>query len=74
MCTTCVQKGQFVWLEETSTDNCTCMRRYGLDNCSIDHAYVDKILMFRLTGIVMFLPQYCPDYNPVEGAFSYVKY
>ena len=45
-----------------------------LDNCSIHH--VDEILeVFRSTGIVvMFLPPYSPDYNPVEEAFSYVKY
>ena len=44
-----------------------------LDNCSIHH--VDEILeVFRSTGIVvMFLPPYSPDYNPVEKAFSYVK-
>ena len=45
-----------------------------LDNCSIHH--VDEVLeVFRSTGIfVMFLLPYSPDYNPVEEAFSYIKY
>ena len=45
-----------------------------LDNCSIHR--VDEVLeVFRSTGIVvMFLPPYSPDYNPVEEAFSYIKY
>ena len=45
-----------------------------LDNCSIHR--VDEVLeVFRSTGIVvMFLPPYSPNYNPVEKAFSYVKY
>ena len=139
------KKEQFVWLDETGTDNRTYMRRYGyairgdtpryhrslnrgnrisvitalstdglvamelingntdadkffdfvrgnlipymnsfdgsspksilvLDNCSIHR--VDEVLeVFRSTGIVvMFLPPYSPDYNPVEEAFSYIKY
>ena len=45
-----------------------------LDNCSIHHVH-EVLEVFRTTGIVvMFLPPYSPDYNPVEEAFSYVKY
>ena len=45
-----------------------------LDNCSI-HRVEEVLELFRSTGIVvMFLPPYSPDYNPVEEVFSYVKY
>ena len=45
-----------------------------LDNCSIHH--VQAVLdLFRDSGIlVLFLPPYSPDYNPIEEAFSYIKY
>lgn len=45
-----------------------------LDNCSIHHVQGVTDL-FRAAGIlVMFLPPYSPDYNPIEQTFSYVKY
>ena len=45
-----------------------------MDNYSIHHVQ-EVINLFRTTGIlVMFLPPYSCDYNPVEEAFSYVKY
>ena len=45
-----------------------------LDNCSIHH--VDQVLkLFLEAGIlVLWLPPYSPDYNPIENAFSKVKY
>ena len=45
-----------------------------LDNCSVHH--VPGIAeLFRLAGIlVLYLPPYSPDYNPIEETFSYVKY
>ena len=45
-----------------------------MDNCSIHH--VQPVLdAFNQAGIVvLFLPPYSPDMNPVENVFSYVKY
>ena len=45
-----------------------------LDNCTVHH--VEEVeSMLRDAGIaVLFLPPYSPDYNPIEEAFSYVKY
>ena len=45
-----------------------------MDNCSIHH--VDAVTdLFEAAGIkVIFLPPYSPDYNPIELAFSSVKY
>ena len=44
-----------------------------MDNCSIHHVAEVKEL-FQGAGIVLlFLPPYSPDLNPVEEAFSYVK-
>ena len=46
-----------------------------MDNLSVHH--VDKVVeLLRASGIlVMFLlPPYSPDLNPIEEAFSYVKY
>ena len=45
-----------------------------MDNCSIHH--VQEVAdLFQSTGIlVMFLPPCSPDYNPIEEAFSFVKY
>ena len=42
-----------------------------MDNCSIHHVNAVSD-MFRAAGI--FLPPYSPDYNPIELAFSSVKY
>ena len=42
-----------------------------MDNCSIHHTHKLK----QDTGILLlFLPPYSPDYNPVEELFSYIKY
>ena len=45
-----------------------------MDNCSIHH--VQPVLdAFNQAGIVvLFLPPYSPDMNPVVNVFSYVKY
>ena len=44
-----------------------------MDNCSIHHISKVKELA-RQSGIVLlFLPPYSPDLNPVEEAFSYIK-
>ena len=45
-----------------------------MDNCSIHH--VQPVLdAFNQAGIVvLFLPPYSPDMNPVENVFSYIKY
>ena len=45
-----------------------------MDNRSIHH--VQAVLdAFNQAGIVvLFLPPYSPDMNPVENVFSYVKY
>ena len=44
-----------------------------LDNCSIHH--VTEITdLFEKAGImVIYLPPYSPDFNPIESAFSFVK-
>lgn len=45
-----------------------------MDNCSI-HRVPEVQRMFSDCGIVvLFLPPYSPDYNPIEETFSYVKY
>ena len=45
-----------------------------LDNCSVHH--VDEVHQaFRDSGVLYhYLPPYSPDYNPIELAFSKVKY
>ena len=44
-----------------------------LDNCSIHHvSEIDKLV--EDTGVIMlYLPPYSPDYNPIEEAFAKVK-
>ena len=41
-----------------------------MDNCSIHH--VPEVASL-LRSVVIFLPQYSPDYNPIEELFSYIK-
>ena len=44
-----------------------------LDNCSVHHVQA-VAEVFESAGIlVMFLPLYSPDYNPIEETFSYIK-
>ena len=44
-----------------------------MDNCSIHHVAEVKNLFQQAGIVVLFLPPYSPDLNPVEEAFSYVK-
>ena len=45
-----------------------------MDNCSIHHVRVVKDLLDSAGIITLYLPPYSPDYNPIELAFSSVKY
>ena len=43
-----------------------------MDNCSVHHVEVTELL--RQAGIVvLFLPPYSHDLNPLEEAFGYIK-
>ena len=43
-----------------------------MDNCSVHH--VEEVTeLLRQAGIVLFLPPYSPDLNPLEEAFGYSK-
>ena len=44
-----------------------------LDNCSILHIVEVKDLLHQAGILVLFLPPYSPDLNPIEEAFNYVK-
>ena len=45
-----------------------------MDNCSVHHVQ-DVYDLFNAAGILLlFLPPYSPDYNPIEEAFSYIKW
>lgn len=44
-----------------------------MDNCSLHHTE-DVAELFRNAGILLiYLPLYSPDMNPIELAFGYVK-
>ena len=45
-----------------------------LDNCCIHHARVVKDTLQDAGILVIYLPPYSPDLNPIEEAFSYIKY
>ena len=45
-----------------------------LDNCSIHHTQDVKALLSSFGILILFLPPYSPDYNPIEELFSYIKY
>ena len=45
-----------------------------MDNCSIHHVAEVKDLIEDAGILVLFLPPYSPDYNPIEELFSYLKY
>ena len=45
-----------------------------MDNCSIHHVQEVKDLIESLGIVILFLPPYSPDYNPIEELFSYLKY
>ena len=44
-----------------------------MDNCSIHHISEVKELLKQAGVLLLFLPPYSPDFNPVEEAFSYLK-
>ena len=44
-----------------------------MDNCSIHHIQPIKELAKQHGIILLYLPPYSPDYNPIEEAFSYIK-
>ena len=45
-----------------------------MDNCSIHHVDIIKAALDDADIVVIFLPPYCPDLNPIEELFSSVKY
>ena len=45
-----------------------------MDNCSIHHVDKVKKLLNDAGILLIFLPPYSPDHNPIEEAFSGVKY
>ena len=45
-----------------------------LDNCSIHHTRLVKDTLQDAEILVIYLPPYSPDLNPIEDAFSYIKY
>ena len=45
-----------------------------MDNCSIHHAQLVKRALQDAGIMVIYLPPYSPDLNPIEEAFSYIKY
>ena len=44
-----------------------------MDNCSIHHADSVKELFRQVGVLLIFLPPYSPDLNPIELAFAKVK-
>lgn len=44
-----------------------------MDNCSIHHVQEVQELAKQLGIVLLYLPPYSPDYNPIEESFSYVK-
>ena len=45
-----------------------------LDNCAIHHVDEVKTMLHDVGVLVHYLPPYSPDLNPIEEAFSKVKY
>ena len=45
-----------------------------MDNCTIHHTHAVLDLFTEAGIVVIFLPPYLPDLNPVEETFSYIKY
>ena len=45
-----------------------------MDNCSIHHIQAVKDLFDSFDILLVYLPPYSPDYNPIEEHFSYLKY
>ena len=45
-----------------------------MDNCSIHHVQPVLETLKDMGILVLFLPPYSPDMNPIEEMFSYIKY
>lgn len=45
-----------------------------MDNCTIHHVRAVKTLLGDAGILLIYLPPYSPDLNPIEETFSYVKY
>ena len=45
-----------------------------LDNCAIHHVQEVEMMLEEVGVLVHYLPPYSPDFNPIEEAFSKVKY
>ena len=45
-----------------------------LDNSSVHHAHEVQDMLASFGVLVLFLPPYSPDYNPIEELFSHLKY
>lgn len=45
-----------------------------LDNASFHHSNIITTILRDAGILVLFLPPYSPDYNPIEEAFSFIKY
>ena len=45
-----------------------------MDNLTVHHCKPIVSLLKDMGIVVQFLPPYSPDLNPIEEAFSYVKY
>ncbi len=55
-------------------DGCNSKSILILDNCSIHHVEAVTKVLHDAGILVIFLPPYSPDYNPIEEAFSFVEY
>lgn len=44
-----------------------------MDNCSVHHVDEVKKLLEDAGIVLIYLPPYSPDFNPIEMAFSYIK-
>ena len=45
-----------------------------MDNCAIHHVDAVRELLQQVSILVLFLPPYSPDRNPIEETFSYIKH
>jgi transposase len=54
-------------------DGCNPMYIAVMDNCSIHHTQEVADLFLQAGILLIFLPPYSPDLNPIELAFGYVK-
>ena len=45
-----------------------------MDNCAIHHVQEIKDFLNDMGIMLLYLPPYSPDFNPIEELFSYLKY